>query len=405
MTVAPRHVLGIALLTIALALPAAQQDRQRIDQNISRTEQQSKEVIERLERVRKQVERDEANLSRQQRDLRAAEKSVASAHAELLRLQEQRAERAAARKALQDERTAREADRKRHQQQLADQLRGAYFMGRNEPLQLLLNQRSTAQISRMMTYYGYFGRLRAQQIDQLNEDVARIEELTAGIEAEDAELAALEQRQKAQVGELDSARQQRGKVLASLEKDARSRGAEKAQLEKQQKELNARLEDLLKQLARATESAPYDPSAPFAQQKNRLNWPVAGRIGVDYGAPNPLAGNLRSTGIDIAARQGAEVRAVHEGQVIKADYLSALGNLLIIDHGNGYVSLYANNEQLYRKELDRVKAGDLIATVGDSGGRKSPGLYFEIRSGYRPGSAGKPVNPHDWFRTSAPPAR
>lgn len=403
MTVAPRHVLGTALLSIALALPAAQQDSDRLEREKRRTEQQQKELIERLERVQKQVERDAANLSRQQRDFSAAEKAVASARAELRRLQDERAERAASRKALQDERAAREADRKRHQQQLADQLRGAYFMGRNEPLQLLLNQRSTAQISRMMTYYGYFGRLRAQQIDQLNEDVARIEELTARIEEEDAELATLEQRQKAQVGELDSARQQRGKALASLEKDARSRGAEKAQLEKQQKELKARLDDLLRRLQRATESAPYDPSAPFAQQKNRLNWPVAGRIGVDYGAP--IGGSTRSSGIDVEARLGAEVRAVHEGQVIYSDYHPNRGLLVILDHGNGYVSLYGHNDELFRKELDRVKAGDLIATVGDSGGRKSPGLYFEIRSGYRDGSAGKPVNPHDWFRTSAPPTR
>jgi septal ring factor EnvC (AmiA/AmiB activator) len=404
MTVAPRHVLGLALLTIALALPAAQQDSDRLEREKRRNEQQQRAVVESLQRVSKQLERDAANLSRQERELRAAEKSVASALAELRRLQEQRAERAAARKALQDERTAREADRKRHQQQLADQLRGAYFMGRNEPLQLLLNQRSTTQISRMMTYYGYFGRLRAQQIDQLNEDVARIEELTARIEEEDAELATLEQRQKAQVGELDSARQQRHKVLASTEKDARTHGAEKAQLEKQQKELKARLDDLLRQLARATESAPYDPRAPFAQQRNRLNWPVAGRIAVDYGAPL-FGGSTRSTAIEIEARQGAEVRAVHEGRVEVADYMSGRGLIVVLNHGNGFVSIYGHNDELFRQVGERVKAGDLIATVGDSGGRKSPGLYFEIRSGYRDGSAGKPVNPHDWVRTSAPPTR
>jgi septal ring factor EnvC (AmiA/AmiB activator) len=403
MTGASRHFLGLVLLAIALALPAAQKDRQQLEQDMRKAEQQQKEVVARLERVQKQVARDEANLSKQQRQLRAAEKSVASARAALRELQQQRAERAAARQKLLDERTAKEAERKRHQQQLADQLRGAYFMGRNEPLQLLLNQRNSAQMSRMLTYYGYFGRLRATQIDQLNQDVARIEELTADIEAEDAELARLEQRQKEALGELDSARQKRGKALASLEKEARSHSAQQAKLEKERKALARRMDDLVEQLARATESAPYDPHAPFARVRGRLSWPVAGRIGVDYGAP--LGGDQRSVGVEIEARQGAEVHAVHEGLVEYADYFPGRGLLVILNHGNGFITLYAHNEQLFRQKGDRVQAGDLIATVGDSGGRKTPGLYFEIRSGVKPQSAGKPVNPHDWFSSKVPPAR
>ena len=389
-------------MATALALPAAQQGAKQAQQEIERKQKEREAVIESLQRVQKDVARVSQNLDKQQRALRDAEKSVASASAGLRELRQQRAERAAARQKLLEERTAKEAERAQHQQELGNQLRGAYYMGRNEPLQLLLNQGSSAQMSRMLTYYGYFGRLRASQIDQLNQDVAKIEELSHNIEAEDAELAHLEQLQKEQVSRLEGARKERGQVLASLEKDARSRGAQQAQLQKQKQSLDRQLDDLIEQLARATQSTPYDPHAPFAKVRGKLSWPVAGRIDVDFGE---LVDSLRSNGIEIEARRGAEVHAVHEGEVKFSDYLSGRGLVVILDHGNGFMSFYAHNEQLFRQAGDRVQAGDLIATVGDSGGRKNPGLYFEIRSGVKTGSSGKPVNPHDWFSSKVPPTR
>jgi septal ring factor EnvC (AmiA/AmiB activator) len=403
MTGAWRHLSGIALLAIALALPAAQQGATQTQQEIARKQKEREAVVESLQRVQKQVARDAQNLNKQQRALRDAEKSVASASAGLRGLRQQRAERAAARQKLLEERKAKEADRSKHQKELGNQLRGAYYMGHNEALQLLLNQGSSAQMSRMLTYYGYFGRLRATQIDQLNQDVAKIEELTASIEAEDAELARLEQQQKEQVSKLEGARKERGQVLASLEKDAKSRGAQQAGLQKQKQALDRQLDDLVERLARATQSTPYDPHAPFAKALGKLAWPVAGRIGVDFGEPD--VGSLRSRGIDIDAPLGAEVHAVHEGEVMFSDYRPDLGFMIILNHGNGFISMYAHNDQLFRQVGDKVQAGDLIATVGDSGGRKSPGLYFEVRSGWKSGSPGKSVNPHDWFRTKVPPTR
>jgi septal ring factor EnvC (AmiA/AmiB activator) len=243
-----------------------------------------------------------------------------------------------------------------------------------------------------LTYYGYFGRLRAGQIDQLNENIAKIDELGAEIDAEDAELARLEEEQKDRVSELESARKQRGRVLASLEKESQGRTAQLARLRKEQQQL----EQLLRELARASEAAPYDPDSPFARLQGKLAWPVAGRIAVDFG--ETAAGGLRSNGIEIDAEPGASVRAVHEGRVVYADWLPGRGLLLILDHGNGYLSLYGHNEQLFQQVGARVKAGDTIATAGDTGGRKRPGLYFEIRR------AGKPVDPRAWFRSRVPPA-
>jgi septal ring factor EnvC (AmiA/AmiB activator) len=389
MTRATRHLLAIALLGMALALPAAQQTSKQV-------EQQKQAAAERAERLRRQVSQDKKDLDRASRDLQQAERSVASARGSLRTLRAERAERAAARQKLVDQRAAREAERERRRTELANQLRAAYFMGRNEPLKLLLNQRKLNEVSRTLTYYGYFGRLRVEQIAKLELDMANIKELTARIDAEDAELAELEQQERGRLGELDTARLQRGTALASLQRSSRSRAD---QLARVQKEL-AQLEKRLEELSRATRSTPYDSNAPFARQRGRLDWPVAGRIEVDFGAVLPgINPPVRSKGIEILAQQGAEVRAVHEGKVIVADWNSARGLLVILDHGNGFWSLYGHNEQLFREEGARVKAGELIATVGVSGGRPNPGLYFEIRSG------GKQVNPHDWFRAKAPPAR
>lgn len=380
-------VAGVCALFVALALPAGQADRR------GATEAELRQLTQRIQQVQRQVQRDTVEKDRISRDLRDAEKQVAGAQGELTKLRAERAERAAARRKLVAERTEREAERSRTEQSLAAQLRAAYFMGRNEPAKLLLNQRSPAEFSRNLTYYGYLGRERAGQIDQLNENIAQIEELAAQIDEEDAKLAELEARQKERVGELDAARRQRGTALASLEREARDRSTslQRMQRDKQQ------LERLLAELRRAAESVPFDPNSPFAQLRGKLAWPVAGRIAVNYGANR--TGGLRSDGVEINAARGAEIRAVQEGRVIHADWLSGRGHVVILDHGNQFWSLYMHAEQLFAQPGARVAVGQVIATAGDSGGRKDPGLYFEIRQ------AGKPVDPRPWFRTPAPPAR
>jgi murein hydrolase activator len=384
----PSRVLIAALCTglgLAAAVPAAQQSRQRAEADL-------RSVTERIERVQRQVQQDAVEKSRLNRDLREAEQSVAKARGSLAELRSQREERTAARRKLVADRTAREADRARTEADLALQVRTAYFMGRNEPLKLLLNQRSPAEFSRNLQYYSYFGRLRATQIEAIAQNIAVIDDLTAQIDAEDAELARLEQKQKTQVGQLESARKQRGQVLASLEKESQGRNAQLARLQKQQ----AQLETLLKQLSRATEAVPFDPNAPFAQLRGKLAWPVNGKVDIDFGGTRP--GGLRSDGIEIDAERGTNVRAVHEGRVVYSDWLPGRGLLIILDHGNGYLSLYGHNEQLFKQVGSRVQAGEAIATAGDSGGRRRAGLYFEIRR------AGKPVDPRGWFRSKAPPA-
>jgi murein hydrolase activator len=391
MKTVPWMVAALALM--ALALPAAQPERRRTE-----AEQKAadlKALNERIERQQRQVQLDSSEVDRLNRALRDAERLVSRASGDLTKLRTQRAERSVARQRLVDERTRRESERDAAQTDLASQLRAAYFMGRNEPLKLLLNQRSPAEFGRNLTYYGYLGRLRAGQINQITENIAKIDSLTARIDEEDAALAELEVQQKQRVGELESARRQRGQVLTSLRRESRGRAAELANMKAQREQL----EKLLKELSRAAQAAPYDPDSPFARLKNKLSWPVAGRIATNYGVRD-------SDGIDIDAEAGSAVRAVHDGVVRYADYMDQRGLMVILDHGDGYWSLYGHNGELFKSKDARVAAGEKIATVGDTGGRPRSGLYFEIRHAANPKKGPyKPVDPRSWFRTSAPPAR
>jgi murein hydrolase activator len=364
------------LICLALVLPAAvaaTSDRNKAEANL-------KAIQDRIERVSQQVQRDAVEKNRLNKDLNAAERSVAQARSELTRLQEQRALRNAEREQLLQERSEREQERRRTEENLAAQLRAAYFLGRNEPLKLLLNQRDPSQVGRNLTYYGYFGRLRANQIGEINENIAKIDELKLRIDEEDAELARLEEQNAERLKELDAARRQRGRVLANLEKESSNRSATLKRLQTQQAQL---------------EKLPYDPNDAFAKLRGKLSWPVSGRIETGFG--DTIAGGLKSNGIVIASDRGTPVTAVHEGRVVYADWLPGRGLLIIVDHGNGYLSLYGHNEQLFKQAGATVKAGETIAAAGDSGGRSQSGLYFEIRR------AGKPVDPRPWFRTGAPP--
>jgi len=387
MTCAARQLLGILLLASALALPAAQPSRKPTDRELKALDAQ-------IERETRQLAKDGLAKEESSRDLRDAERRLSTASGSLRELRDQRAERAAARRKLVAERTAKEVERERNKSELARQLRAAYFVGRNEPLKLVLSQRNIGEVTRNLTYYGYFGRVRAGLIANLDQDVAEIKEITARIDEEDAELARLEADQKERVGDLETARQQKQAVLVKQDRKYKTRVAQLESLRKNKRQM----EQLIKQLSVRAKSVPFDPDAPFARMRDRLPWPVAGRIEENFGAVLGGSDNLRSDWILIETSRGAEVRAVYDGVVAFADWVGLRGNMIVLDHGNDYLTLYGHNEELLKGKGAQVKAGEVIAIAGDSGGRSSPALFFEITR------AGKPVSPHLWLRTPQPPA-
>jgi septal ring factor EnvC (AmiA/AmiB activator) len=354
------------------------------------TEAQLRALGAQIEKVREQVGRDLVERDRLSRDLRSAEVTVAQARGELERLRRERAGRAADRAELAQQRRRQQEALDATRAGLAAQLRAAYLIGREEPLKLLLNQQDPARAGRMFAYYGYFGRLRATQITAIEGQVRDIDTLDARLVAQDQELAALEKQQSGELAKLDDARRQRGRLLANLQQEARNRSQSLQRLQRQQ----AGLEKLLKDLKSALDKYPIDSNDAFAKLRGQLAWPVDGKLIARYGQTR--SGAVKWNGVMVATERGTPVRAVYNGRIAYADWLPGLGLLIIVDHGDGYLSLYGHNERLFKGTGEQVRAGETLASAGDSGGRARPELYFEIRR------AGKPVDPVPWFRASGP---
>jgi septal ring factor EnvC (AmiA/AmiB activator) len=261
------------------------------------------------------------------------------------------------------------------------------LIGREEPLKLLLNQQDPSRAGRMFAYYGYFGRARAGQVEQIAASVRELDVLDSQLAGEDQRLSELETERRADLDRLEQARTRRSEALTSLTAQSRSRAQTLERLQREQ----SGLENLLHELRRALEKFPLDNSSPFAQLRGKLAWPVNGQIVARYGETR--AGGVKWDGVLFATERGAQVRAIYQGRVIFADWLPGLGLLTIIDHGDGYLSLYGHNERLFKAVGESVGAGEAIAAAGDTGGSTRPELYFEIRRG------GRPVDPRPWFKS------
>ena len=388
-----RHVRILALIASSLvyvlgASPAdgARKHAPRVDAGQARAQLEA--VRGQIALITRQVSRGQAQRDRLTRQLKETEKTVGKAQAALDDLRQQRDAGAQRRAQLEAQQREREADLAGNREELAAQLRTAYLTGRQEPLKLLLNQGDPAQAGRMFAYYSYFGRARASQIQAIETDLQRIGQLQTQLQAQDLKLASLQQAQQDQVSALEQARSHRMQVLASISARTQTRAERLTRLRQQQSDL----ESLLAQLRRATASLPREDlgHSPFAKLRGKLSHPVAGKIVASYGEVR--AGGLKWQGDLFATERNAPVHAISQGRVVYADWLAGLGLLIIIDHGNGYMSLYGHNARLYESVGQHVAAGQTIAQAGDSGGSARPELYFEIRK------EGKPVDPRRFWK-------
>jgi len=394
MTILPRGLrrafCGPLLLALALAGAAA---LAADDPTPAKAEAELKAVRTQIDKVRAEMERDAGRHDKLAREIEESEQTVSGARAALERLKRERAVHTARRAELAEQRRGEESVLVERRAALAGQIRAASMIGRQEPIKLLLSQRDPGQTGRVLTYYQYFGRARAEQIAAINSHLAELATLDAALAEEEARLTALEEQQKGELSRLQSARERRGRALVSLEAESQNRAKELERLKDQQ----GGLEKLVRELRRALERIdkfPTDSKDAFAKLRGKLSWPVAGKLIASFGQTR--AGGVKWDGVLLSGAQGSAVRAVYHGRVVYADWLSGLGLLTIIDHGDGYLSLYGHNDRLYKEVGERVTAGDTIATVGDSGGRSTPALYFEIRK------AGRPIDPKPWFKSAAP---
>ena len=271
---------------------------------------------------------------------------------------------------------------------LSDLLRTAYVMGRADRLRLLLNQQDPTRASRVMSYFAYFNRERMQRIQAVQQRAERLDRLARDAEDEARRLAELARSQEATRLRLEQAKQRRAQVLRDLEATITSRAATLETLQRDAESLKRLVEHLRQNAQIRAELDIQRP--PFDRLKGQLAWPLLeNRILAAFGTRKE-ASDLDWDGVLLAAHEGEEVRAVKDGRVVHADWLRGFGLLIVIDHGDGYMTLYGHNEALLREVGEWVATGDPIALSGRSGGRREPVLYFAIRH------HGRPQDPAIW---------
>ncbi|NIR28007.1 MAG: peptidoglycan DD-metalloendopeptidase family protein [Gammaproteobacteria bacterium] len=279
-----------------------------------------------------------------------------------------------------------------HRAALRRQIRASYIMGRQDYLKLLFNQENPAALARVLTYHGYVSRARARRMERTKHELERIAEIERDVEAQTRELAALRREKERQRAELEGYSEARARVLSELEAEIGDTDQRLRRLRRDE----AKLAELVRELRDALADIPntLDERSPFENLRGRLPWPSGGALRARFGTPRG-SGDLEWQGVWIAAESGQEVRAISHGRVAYADWLRGFGLLTIIDHGGGYMSLYGHSQSLYKEPGDWVDKGEVIASIGASGGHSQSGLYFEIRHD------GRPVDPLRWCSTSA----
>ncbi|MEN5036545.1 murein hydrolase activator EnvC family protein [Pseudomonas sp. TWI929] len=433
-----------ALILLALSCllsPAFADERAQTQQQLDATRQD----IAELKKTLGKLQEEKAGV---QKDLKATETDIGNLEKQVEALQQELKKTEGELERLDTEKKKLQSARVEQQRLIAIQARSAYQNGREEYLKLLLNQQNPEKFARTLTYYDYLSKARLEQLRTFNETLRQL----ANVEQESA---TQQQQLLAQRADLDSRRQaletERGKrqqVLAKLNSDVKDRdqklqsreqdqadlakvlktieetlarqareaeeARQKALLAKQEEEKRRQQEALAAAAARdrARETAePVEPpkkarttlgpmvssdganyGGAFSAARGKLPWPVNGRLLARFGDARGSDARAKWDGVMISANPGTQVRAVHGGRVVFADWLRGAGLLVILDHGNGYLSLYGHNQSLLKSAGDIVKAGEAISTVGDSGGQDAAGLYFAIRQ------QGRPTDPSQWCR-------
>ncbi len=276
-----------------------------------------------------------------------------------------------------------------------------YLGGKQEYLKLLLNHQHPDQVARDLRYYQYIARSRASWLATLRENLSGIDVVTASTREQRNELASLRTEQSRQKSALERERLARKRMLVKISQQLHRQRREITRLQRDETRLAQLVEKLTRMLAEpkskslfSNDNLPDDrfDGDPFERLRGKLALPVKGIVTNHFGTPRPDS-TVRWKGLFLRASDGQAVKAIASGRVVFADWLRGFGNLLIIDHGNGYMSLYGNNETLYKQVGDVLHGGDTVATVGNTGGNEEFGLYFELRH------QSKPLDPMTWMAT------
>jgi len=290
---------------------------------------------------------------------------------------------------LQAKKTETATSLQSEQQILAQQLRSAYVSGHEEYIKLIMNQQDPAVVSRMLVYYRYLTESRVRTIHKINQHLDLLKTLESGIQMRSVELKNLINLQRKRWRSLKLAYLEQKKAVLAIRNELAGNQQQIERMHNDEQELLRLIEKLREIIDELLDEERTGSS--FKELRGRLKLPVEADVVVRFGARRQI-GNMRWKGIILAGELGSDIQSVYNGRVVYADWMRGFGLLLIIDHGDSYLSLYGHNESILVEEGDWVATGQTVASMGKSGGSSKPGLYFEIR--YK----GKPQNPLRWTR-------
>lgn len=426
-----------ALILIALTCllgPAFADERAQTQQQLDATRQDIAELKKKLGQLQEEK-------SGVQKDLRGTETDIGKLEKQVEDLQKELKKTEGELERLDTEKKKLQSARIEQQRLIAIQARSAYQNnGREEYLKLLLNQQNPEKFARTLTYYDYLSQARLAQLRAFNETLRQLANVEKDIAHQQAQLLVQQGTLDAQRQDLEKTRAERQEILAKLNGTLKDNDQKLAARQQDQAELGRVLKTIEETLARqareaeearqrallaaqeaekkrqqeaalaardSKDEAPKKPkSTPgplvssdgavyggaFSAAQGKLPWPVNGRLLARFGETRGDDARAKWDGVMISASAGSQVHAVHGGRVVFADWLRGAGLLVILDHGNGYLSLYGHNQTLLKDAGDIVKAGEAISTVGNSGGQSTPALYFAIRQ------QGRPTDPTQWCR-------
>lgn len=348
------------------------------------------ELRSEISTLKKSLEKTQRQLTTAEQDLESLDKSIARMSASIAGLRKDIRKERRELSLVQAERGSVASQRESHDDVVRDHIKSMYLIGRQPTMKIVLNQESPAVTGRLLKYFEYLNQAYLDEIGLLTEQQLKLESMGARLAEHTSRLSDLLKRHQKELRDYESQRAKRRNIVASLKNRKENTQISLDQLLADQ----SNLERLATGMGKIVERKKISPVSGigFAKLKGSLPWPVKGKLIAKFGRSRLASGQLNWRGLLIRADEGDSVANVADGRVIFSDWLRGYGYVVIVDHGNEFMSLYGHNQALFREVGETVRRGDILALVGQTGSKNTPALYFEIRH------HGDPINPQRWIQ-------
>lgn len=414
---ASQYALMLTVLMLACVPNANANKKEQSKQNLN-------DVQQRLEALKNELDNSQEAHKDAADALKESELAISAANKKLFDINQKQQENKKTLTQLKSESISTNQALTQQQNLLSSQLYQQYIHGQQSYLQMILQSENPSDIARDVQYFSYVAKARASLINKMQGNLNKISKLNDATASALKEVADLKQKQIDEKRALETQKKEKSKVVNNLSQQIAAQRSEIKKLTRDEKRLSELVERLAKiipptlkkvrpkrepatntntaatpavskppkeVLANNAEPSQEFSGANFASLRGKLRLPVRGDVANRFGSTREDSG-ISWKGLFIKANEGAEVKSVATGRVVFSDWLRGFGNLIILDHGDGYMSLYGNNQAVLKQVGDSVRAGDVIASVGNSGGNETNGLYYELRNQSRP------FDPLSWSR-------